>query len=140
MRRPPTVVATRTPPPSTTPCSSAAIRCANGAGPAIAAWRASSRPACRCLRLIVLIEARAEPRLRSVEGLWRRSTKTKPGKITDFIRAERLLPEAEIAAIRRDAPTNLIRFQDAASLVPVSERPTMEAWIATFNAGLMEAE
>jgi hypothetical protein len=93
-----------------------------------------------CLRLIVLIEARAEPRLRTVEGLWRRSTKTKPGKITDFIRAERLLPEAEIAAIRRDAPTDLIRFQDAASLVPVSERPTMEAWIATFNAGLMEAE
>jgi len=92
-----------------------------------------------CLRLIVLIEARAEPRLRTVEGLWRRSTKTKPGKITDFIRAERLLPEAEIAAIRRDAPTDLIRFQDAASLVPVSERPTMEAWIATFNAGLMEA-
>ncbi|PZU74438.1 MAG: hypothetical protein DI530_16235 [Sphingomonas sp.] len=92
-----------------------------------------------CLRLIVLIEARAEPRLRTVEGLWRRSTKTKPGKITDFIRAERLLPEAEITAIRRDAPTDLIRFQDAASIVPVSERPTMEAWIETFNAGLMEA-
>lgn len=92
-----------------------------------------------CLRLIVLIEARAEPRLRTVEGLWRRSTKTKPGKITDFIRAERLLPEAEIAAIRRDAPTDLIRFQDAASIVPLSERPTMEAWIETFNAGQMEA-
>lgn len=92
-----------------------------------------------CLRLIVLIEARAEPRLRTVEGLWRRSTRTKPGKITDFIRAERLLPEAEIAAIRRDAPTDLIRFQDAASLVPVSERPTMEAWIETFNAGLKKA-
>lgn len=92
-----------------------------------------------CLRLIVLIEARAEPRLRPVEGLWRRSTRTKPGKITDFIRAERLLPEAEIAAIRRDAPTDLIRFQDAASLVPVSERPTMEAWIETFNAGLKKA-
>jgi hypothetical protein len=92
-----------------------------------------------CLRLIVLIEARAEPRLRTVEGLWRRSTRTKPGKITDFIRAERLLPEAEIVAIRRDAPTDLIRFQDAASLVPISERPTMEAWIETFNAGLVEA-
>ncbi|MFL0418537.1 hypothetical protein ACH0CP_13190 [Sphingomonas sp. 179-I 2A4 NHS] len=92
-----------------------------------------------CLRLIVLIEARAEPRLRTVEGLWRRSTKTKPGKITDFIRAERLLPEAEITAIRRDAPTDLIRFQDAASIVPLSERPTMEAWIETFNAGQMEA-
>jgi len=92
-----------------------------------------------CLRLIVLIEARAEPRLRTVEGLWRRSTSTKPGRITDFIRAERLLPEAEIDAIRRDAPTALIRFQDAASLVPIGERPTMETWLETFNAGLTEA-
>lgn len=86
----------------------------------------------------MLIEARAEPRLRTVEGLWRRSTRTKPGRITDFIRAERLLPAAEIEAIRRDAPTDLIRFQDAASIVPLSERPTMEAWIETFNAGLMK--
>ncbi len=92
-----------------------------------------------CLRLIVLIEARAEPRLRTVEGLWRRSTKTKPGRITDFIRAERLLPEAEIDAIRREAPTELVRFQDAAGLVPVSERPTMEEWLESFNAGRMEA-
>lgn len=92
-----------------------------------------------CLRLIVLIEARAEPRLRTIEGLWRRSTKTKPGKITDFIRAERLLPEAEIAAIQRDAPTDLIRFQDAASFVPLAERPTMEVWIEDFNAGRKEA-
>lgn len=92
-----------------------------------------------CLRLIVLIEARAEPRLRTVEGLWRRSTKTKPGRITDFIRAERLLSEAEVDAIRRDAPTELVRFQDAAGLVPVSERPTMEEWLESFNAGRMEA-
>jgi hypothetical protein len=48
-------------------------------------------------------------------------------------------PEAEIDAIRRDAPTDLIRFQDAASIVPIAERPTMEEWIASFNAGLMEA-
>jgi|TARA_A100001391_G_scaffold160791_2_gene119491 hypothetical protein len=89
-----------------------------------------------CLRLIVLIEARAEPRLRTVEGLWRSSTKTRPGRITDFILTEMLLPEAEILAIRRDAPTDLIRFQDAASLVPVSERPTMEQWIAGFTAEL----
>lgn len=89
-----------------------------------------------CLRLIVLIEARAEPRLRTVEWVWRRSTRTRPGRITDFIAAERLLPEAEIIAIRRDAPTDLIRFQDAARLVPVSERPTMEQWIADFTAGL----
>ena len=49
------------------------------------------------------------------------------------------VPEAEIDAIRRDAPTDLIRFQDAASIVPIAERPTMEEWIASFNAGLMEA-
>jgi hypothetical protein len=82
---------------------------------------------------------RREPRLRTVEGLWRKSTKTRPGRITDFIRAEHLLPEAEIAGIRRDAPPDLIRFQDAASIVPVSERPTMEEWLDSFNAELTEA-
>lgn len=56
-----------------------------------------------------------------------------------FIRAERLLPEAEIDAIHRDAPTELVRFQDAAGLVPMSERPTMEEWLESFNAGRMEA-
>ncbi len=71
-----------------------------------------------CLRLIVLIEARAAPRLHTVEGLWRRSTRTRPGRITDFIRAERLLPQAEIGEILRTAPTELLRFQDAAALVP----------------------
>ncbi|ABQ71361.1 hypothetical protein Swit_5253 (plasmid) [Rhizorhabdus wittichii RW1] len=88
-----------------------------------------------CLRLIVLIEARAAPRLHTVEGLWRRSTRTRPGRITDFIRAEKLLPQAEISEILRTAPTDLLRFQDAAALVPVSERPTMEQWLADFTAG-----
>lgn len=92
-----------------------------------------------CLRLIVLIEARAAPRLHTVEGLWRRSTRTRPGRITDFIRAERLLPPGEIAAIIRDAPTDLIGFQDAAALIPVTERPTMEEWLADFNAGQRQA-
>src|SRR3546814_8775807 len=41
-----------------------------------------------CLRLIILVEARAAPRLRTVEGLWRKSTRTRPGRMTDFIRAE----------------------------------------------------
>lgn len=92
-----------------------------------------------CLRLIVLVEARAAPRLRTVEGLWRRSTRTRPGKMTDFIHAEGLLPEAEIRAIIRDAPLDLIRFQDVAALVPLPERPTMEDWLNQFNAGLKEA-
>ncbi|AOF98602.1 hypothetical protein BSY17_3957 (plasmid) [Sphingobium sp. RAC03] len=92
-----------------------------------------------CLRIIVLIEARAAPRLRTVEGLWRRSTRTRPGRITDFIRAEQLLAADEIDAIIRDAPTELVRFQDAAALVPISERPAMSEWLDQFNAGLMEA-
>jgi hypothetical protein len=92
-----------------------------------------------CLRVIVLIEARAAPRLRTVEGLWRRSTRTRPGRITDFIRAERLLAPEEIGAIIRSAPAELVRFQDAAALIPIAERPTMETWLAEFNAGLKEA-
>ncbi len=88
-----------------------------------------------CLRLIVLVEARAAPRLRTVEGLWRRSTKTRPGRMTDFIRAEALLPETEIDAIIRDAPADLVRFQDIAALVPLAERPAMSDWLETFNGG-----
>ncbi|MBB3694981.1 hypothetical protein [Sphingomonas sp. BK580] len=90
-----------------------------------------------CLRLIVLVEARAAPRLHTVEGLWRRSTKARPGRMTDFIRAEGLLPSREIDRIWRDAPRDLIRFQDVAAMVPVGERPTMQSWLERFNAGLM---
>lgn len=92
-----------------------------------------------CLRLIVLVEARAAPRLRTVEGLWRRSTSKRPGRMTDFIRAEELLPPAEIDAIMRDAPADLIRFQDIAAGVPLPERPAMTEWLRTFNAGLLDA-
>lgn len=87
------------------------------------------------LRVIVLIEARAAPRLRTVEGLWRRSTKTKPGNMTDFIRSESLLPEAEIDDIIASAPAELIRFQEAAALEPLESRPTLETWLQRFNAG-----
>jgi len=92
-----------------------------------------------CLRLIVLVEARAAPRLRTVEGLWRRSTRTRPGRMTDFIRAEQLLPAADIDAIIRDAPAALVRFQDVAALVPLPERPAMSEWLETFNAARLAA-
>src|SRR3546814_10709387 len=48
-----------------------------------------------CLRLIVLMEARAAPRLINVEGLWRRSTRARPGTMTEFIRDRGLLPPRE---------------------------------------------
>lgn len=88
-----------------------------------------------CLRLIVLVEARAAPRLHTVEGLWRRSTRARPGRMTEFIRHERLLPADEIDSIERNAPLDLVRFQDVAAGVPVGERPTMREWLERFNAG-----
>ncbi|WP_332838044.1 hypothetical protein [Sphingomonas sp. MA1305] len=89
-----------------------------------------------CLRLIVLIEARAAPRLRTVEGLWRKTTRARPGRMTDFIRHERLLPAVEIDRIARDAPLDLVRFQDVAAAIPVEDRPTMRSWLERFEEGL----
>ena len=87
-----------------------------------------------CLRLIVLVEARAAPRLHTVEGLWRRGTRARPGSMTAFIRAEHLLPGDESDRIMRDAPLDLIRFQDVAAVIPVTERPTMASWLDRFHA------
>lgn len=95
-----------------------------------------------CLRLIVLLEARAAPRLRTIDGLWRKGTKglrggeARPGSMTQFIRAEGLLPSEEIDDIIRHAPTDLVRFQDAAALVPIEEREPLRTWLDRFNAGI----
>src|SRR3546814_6304011 len=69
-----------------------------------------------CLRLIVLMEARAAPRLINVEGLWRRSTGARPGTMTEFIRGRGLLPPLEIAAIVNGAPVALVEFQAVAEI------------------------
>ncbi|MCG2841271.1 hypothetical protein L6Q21_09790 [Sandaracinobacter sp. RS1-74] len=89
-----------------------------------------------CLRLIVLIEARAAPRLRNVEGLWRSSTRSRPGSMTAFIRSAGLLDASEIDAIIDGAPVDLIHFQQVAAQIPLAERPTMRNWIDRFNAGV----
>ena len=90
----------------------------------------------RQLRLIVLMEARAAPRLRTVEGLWRSSTKTRPGRMTDFIRALGLLPADEIDAIVARAPTELVAFQQGAAAIPLERRPSIETWLEQFNTRL----
>ncbi|MFD2427621.1 hypothetical protein ACFSUK_04320 [Sphingobium scionense] len=89
-----------------------------------------------CLRLIILVEARAAPRLVTVEGLWRTSTRERPGSMTQFIRERALLPPAEIDAIIAGAPVDLIDFQRVAANIPVRERPTMREWIDRFNEGV----
>lgn len=69
------------------------------------------------LRMIVLMEARAEPRLNKIHGLWStgckgtRGGEKKPGSMTAFIRDENLLPVAVIDRIRRSAPTELMTQQ-----------------------------
>ncbi|WP_145907311.1 hypothetical protein [Sphingobium sp. TKS] len=94
-----------------------------------------------CLRLIVLLEARAAPRLRTIDGLWRKGTKgmrgreAHPGSMTEFIRIEGLLPASDIDNIVANAPADLIRFQDAAAFVPVEEREPLRSWLDRFNAG-----
>ncbi len=53
--------------------------------------------------------------------------------MTDFIRAERLLPDGEIDRIEAEAPTSLKLFQDAAAEIPLPERPHLADWIESFQ-------
>ncbi len=66
------------------------------------------------LRRIVLMEARAKPQLKSIDGLWGTGCKgtrggvKKPGQMADFILEEGLLPATEVAEIRRMTPLGLV--------------------------------
>ena len=65
------------------------------------------------LARIVIMEARAKPRLTKIEGLWRNGCKgtrggeKKPGSMTQFIRESGLLTEATIDRLIRDVPKEL---------------------------------
>jgi hypothetical protein len=69
------------------------------------------------LRYIVLMEARAAPRLRAIKGLWRngikstRSGRPRPARMTDFIISEKLLPENEVQYLITNAPKELLKNQ-----------------------------
>lgn len=70
------------------------------------------------LRFIVIMEARAKPRLTDIEGLWRkgvkgtRNGKPKPGTMTEFIINEGLLPLSEVQGLQELAPSELIQTQE----------------------------
>lgn len=53
--------------------------------------------------------------------------------MTDFIRAERLLPDGEIDRIEAEAPTSLSLFQEAAAEIPLPERPHLADWMERFR-------
>lgn len=64
------------------------------------------------LRRIVVMEARALPRLDTTEGLWRKSTKARPGLMTDYIRQRGLLPAVEIGELVNNVTKEIIRYQE----------------------------
>lgn len=70
------------------------------------------------LRYIVMIEARAAPRLRKIQGLWRNGVKgtrggeKKPGRMTDYIRENGLLSASEIDRIENEIPKDIILNQE----------------------------
>lgn len=80
--------------------------------PAMKPWEVDALPADKLKRL-VLIEARAKPRLGVVQGLWRKATKTRPGSMTEYIRQRGLLPAKEIDRIIQETPTEIEAYQAA---------------------------
>ena len=91
------------------------------------------------LRRIVLLEARAHPRLRNVEGLWRKEVKgtrggtKRPGSMTQYIREQGLLPEAEIDLIWNEAPKALIKWLENVADIPIEDRPHVNEWVSFFD-------
>lgn len=88
----------------------------------------------RDLRLIVLLEARAAPRLRTVEGLWRKSTKHRPGRMTDFIAANVLLPPDQIHDISTRQVLELETFLANMATMPFDNRIPLRTWLDQFEA------
>ena len=93
------------------------------------------------LRTIVLMEARAKPRLRTIEGLWRKPVVgrggaiPRPGNITAYIRELGLLAPSEVDRIVADAPLALVAFQAAQARKPVDQRMSMARWLDAFHRG-----
>jgi hypothetical protein len=72
------------------------------------------------LKRIVVIEARAKPRLTDIDGLWRKPVKgmrgatPRPGSMTEYIRSSGLLPAEEIDRLITVTPTQAITAEEIA--------------------------
>ena len=64
------------------------------------------------LKRLVRMEARALPRLTTTEGLWRKSTKSRPGLITEYIRQKKLLAADEIEHLQATTHHKVVSFQE----------------------------
>ena len=70
-------------------------------------WEVSILPK-NMLKRIVILEARAKPRHRVIEGLWRKATKTRPGSMTEYILDRGLLPKDAVRRLQEDVPKELM--------------------------------
>ena len=99
------------------------------------------------LRRIVLMEARAAPRLRAIEGLWRRPVKgmrgavPRPGSMTAYIRAKALLPAAEVDALVAMVPRELARrLPDGSPDATEDERARWAALLDAYASPALNAD
>jgi hypothetical protein len=60
------------------------------------------------LERIVIMEARAKPRHHTIQGLWRKATKIKPGSMTEFIVKADLLPAERVEKLQGTVPKELM--------------------------------
>lgn len=70
------------------------------------------------LKRVIRLEARAHPRLRNCEGLWRSTVKgvrggtPRPGSMSKYIREKKLMPPAEIDHIWEHTFRDIVSFQE----------------------------
>ena len=89
------------------------------------------------LRRIVIMEARAKPRLTDIDGLWRKGCKgtrgsvARPGSITEYIRQQGLLPSEEIDRLVAQVPTQIVAYQEAFG--QGEEIPTWEQFFCSLS-------
>lgn len=88
------------------------------------------------LRRIVVMEARAKPRLRTINGLW-----GSEASMTQFIREERLLPNDEIDRLVAIVPEELLLNQDveAHTATALAAFPKWEAFLAELRGADFQA-
>jgi len=91
------------------------------------------------LRRIVLMEARAKPRLKNVDGLWRKPVKgtrggtPRPGSMTEYIRIKSLLPAPEIDFIETEAIEAFNEWLETVGDEHIAERKPVGPWLAEFD-------
>ena len=88
------------------------------------------------LRRIVIMEARAKPRLRVINGLWGSGA-----SMTQFIREEGLLPNEEIDRLIAMTPEELLLNRDveARTETALTQFPKWEAFLAELRHAEFQA-